>query len=758
MLYRGGLRGCLCRLRLCLCLCLCSFTFSSGAKDAARLQEQAGFLSKAALTSADEVESLLKQAAEAEVSTLSSAKGEQSPLDHYPILDPKVGKLLEAILLAVRHLVAASIADNSVQLSASDLQEAAKLESQVTAILSGRSKEPVFWWHGPKWMVLDRYRGLFRTEVKEQLTLLAGEAASTSVESLVGQATEATTTSSLTKGEVPELALIVGDDNCGGTSGCDVASAVASLLKVRPGQKVHILVLHSQSATMKSIGSALKKVPPADSLYVTYEIAPSVVQQGPDGLVGAVNLAVRQLGVPKLNLVWLPYDSFKKKSWQATRAVLEKLSVKGKLSGYGAQAPVPNGVVAGKLLDRTPKPAAWLARHDLGSPASLEAVAAAHKLGIAAVALPSSVEKPLEVTRTYLATVAGADRWEQEALLVRHTMALGLRPSLRMPLEDVPQVAASLPPPLGPATMRQAELQLFDCIEAMLAHDAKAAEDPSASGVKALMLQARLKLAEPFAALPVPPSAEPASQVLEPGLSASTAKDIEEHAATYKKNDHIVYVENFFDEETWKAITDEVKRLWKSKDMDPNCNLDGHNRLGGYVLDHNHRNTSLYRLIYGNEQFRRWVTKVNGEGEMWPSDFPIELREYGPKSSGMMCHPDLQMYAVARKDVEFALTVDNDSKCKTTFYDANRQLHEIHTKANGLIMVRANAAEHCVSPTHGGKRTIIKFIFVGDYRKGDAFWHYTGNECNAHNSNRRLMEERREPGFDGKAKVHLLEL
>ena len=34
---------------------------------------------------------------------------------------------------------------------------------------------------------------------------------------------------------------------------------------------------------------------------------------------------------------------------------------------------------------------------------------------------------------------------------------------------------------------------------------------------------------------------------------------------------------------------------------------------------------------------------------MWPSDFPIELREYGRESKGMGCHPDLQMYKACGK-------------------------------------------------------------------------------------------------------------
>jgi len=244
------------------------------------------------------------------------------------------------------------------------------------------------------------------------------------------------------------------------------------------------------------------------------------------------------------------------------------------------------------------------------------------------------------------------------------------------------------------------------------------------------------------------PSAEQVksgSSIVTPGVRPETLEGLDEQAKQYKANNHVIYKENFFDEATWSAIIRETQRLWKSKDIDANCNLDGKNRLGGYVLDHTTRNSSLYRLIYGNEHFRRWVSAINGEGEAWPSDFPIELREYGTESQGMMCHPDLQMYAVAKKDMEFAVTVENDSKCQVTYWDAKKKKHTVNTKGNSVMMVRANAAEHCVSPTEGGSRTILKFIYVGDYRKSDTFWHYTGNECGRDNPNRVALESRRDP-------------
>jgi len=231
----------------------------------------------------------------------------------------------------------------------------------------------------------------------------------------------------------------------------------------------------------------------------------------------------------------------------------------------------------------------------------------------------------------------------------------------------------------------------------------------------------------------------------QPGVRRETLQDLEAQAQAYKENNHVIYREDFFDDATWAAILRETKRLWKSPELEANCNLDGVNRLGGYVLDHMGVESSLYHLLYGNEPFRRWVSAVNGEGEMYPSDFPIELREYGPKSKGMVCHPDLQMYATPRKDSEFAVTVDNQSPCNVSFWDASGEKHIIQTKGNSVMMVRANAAVHCVGPTNGGTRSILKFIYVGDYRKSPQFWSYTGNECDDSNPNRQVLAARRKP-------------
>jgi len=296
-------------------------------------------------------------------------------------------------------------------------------------------------------------------------------------------------------------------------------------------------------------------------------------------------------------------------------------------------------------------------------------------------------------------------------------------------------------------TLSKAGLQLLDNVQLFSRpHSAAvASENIDVQGLAQNLQEWQRKASEPMAAVPANVDIiRNSSKDFVPGLSREMLEDLPKQAKEFKENFKAIYRRNFFDEATFAAIQAEAKRLWQSEDIEGNCNLDGRNRVGGYVLDHSSKDTSLYKLIYGNEDFRRWVTAVNDEGPMYPSDFPIELREYPADSRGMGCHPDLQMYAVSKKDNEFAFTVDNYSKCNVTFYDLKNVMHTIETEANSMMMVGVNSATHCVSRTDGGYRTIIKFIYVGDYRKSKSFVQYKGNECGPQNPNNRVLQSRRD--------------
>jgi len=217
---------------------------------------------------------------------------------------------------------------------------------------------------------------------------------------------------------------------------------------------------------------------------------------------------------------------------------------------------------------------------------------------------------------------------------------------------------------------------------------------------------------------------------------------VQEDKAQFVDNHYIIYKDNFLTQEMYQLVQNEAERLWRSPELEPNCNLDGADRTGGYVLDVPMRGSSLYELFYGSEEFRRWVSRINGQ-QMFPSDFPLELREYPSGSTGMACHRDLLMYTNATLDLEFVYTIDNHGSCVSTYTNLRGETTEVHTKGNSLIMVRPNAAMHCVKPSTGGHRTILKFIYVGDYRKSSGFGSYTTNTCPEDNPNVQAVLARR---------------
>ena len=186
--------------------------------------------------------------------------------------------------------------------------------------------------------------------------------------------------------------------------------------------------------------------------------------------------------------------------------------------------------------------------------------------------------------------------------------------------------------------------------------------------------------------------------------------------------------------------------MWKSHDIEPNCNLDGTDRIGGYV--HFSQNAepisqanSMYSLIYGNEPLRLLISGIIDRA-VYPSDFPIELREYGSDSKGMPCHADIQMYGDLLTNLEIVVTLTNQGSSEMYWYDREGKRRSVHPKANSLTIVHPSAAVHCVTPTRGGPREILKFIMVGSYAKSEWFNMYVDNICGITNPNVQAVRQR----------------
>jgi hypothetical protein len=169
--------------------------------------------------------------------------------------------------------------------------------------------------------------------------------------------------------------------------------------------------------------------------------------------------------------------------------------------------------------------------------------------------------------------------------------------------------------------------------------------------------------------------------------------------------------------------------------------------MGGYVnfslgSDPNLQTDSLYSLIFGNEPLRLLISGVIRQ-QVFPSDFPIELREYGTDSRGMDCHSDIQMYQDLETNLEVVVTLSNHGLSELYWYDREGNKKSIYPLANSITIVRPSGPIHCVSPTKGGNREILKFIMVGSYDKSRWFTEYVDNACSENNPNLIAVYKRR---------------
>ena len=227
----------------------------------------------------------------------------------------------------------------------------------------------------------------------------------------------------------------------------------------------------------------------------------------------------------------------------------------------------------------------------------------------------------------------------------------------------------------------------------------------------------------------------------------SSAASLQRSAHLFREYYNIIYVDKIFDTETFDRLKMEASRLWKSNDIEPNCNLNGRDRLGGYIhfsagSRAEEQKNSFYSTIYGNEALRIWISAVTGT-TVFPADFPIELREYGESSRGMQCHSDVQMYADLDSNFEIVVTLSNHGDCSLIWYDRTNTKHTVRPLANSISIVQPNSAVHCVSGAGGGSREMLKFIMVGQYSKHSNFWEYIGNTCDDHNPNVVSMNRRK---------------
>ncbi|CAE7278417.1 SYT1 [Symbiodinium necroappetens] len=168
----------------------------------------AGFAAAIALDALEDVQRLETQITADESRRLTTS--DVGPLEIYSYIDESLGLLIDTALAAVRHAVAATAGSepNAVLVS-----EASLLERQLNNMLGAQSKEPLFFWHGPKRYVSAQLQRVFgRGPWHEKLKELAASA-SPSLSALVGKVGQDTPRSPL-QGRLPEVGLAVDDGYC----------------------------------------------------------------------------------------------------------------------------------------------------------------------------------------------------------------------------------------------------------------------------------------------------------------------------------------------------------------------------------------------------------------------------------------------------------------------------------------------------------------------------------------------------------------
>ncbi len=174
-------------------------------------------------------------------------------------------------------------------------------------------------------------------------------------------------------------------------------------------------------------------------------------------------------------------------------------------------------------------------------------------------------------------------------------------------------------------------------------------------------------------------------------------------------NNDIYYIENFLSDSEFKKV-----RTICSNISDNNIKDEGFRKILPL------KDENIDSIFYSNDCISR-ISNIVGNNQIFKSNFPIEYRIYPHKSSGMNCHKDTLLYDKPQYEVVY--TIDNDSDSYTKWYDYNGNKHNIYTKPNSLLIVKADGNIHCVSELTKGTRSILKLIYTQSNNINEKYKH-----------------------------------
>ena len=164
--------------------------------------------------------------------------------------------------------------------------------------------------------------------------------------------------------------------------------------------------------------------------------------------------------------------------------------------------------------------------------------------------------------------------------------------------------------------------------------------------------------------------------------------------------DKIIYIDDFLN-------NTEYEKLLINLEND-NRNLIDENFRLILPLDHNN-NKIIYDTFYSEKYINLLQLKTNNYN-IFKSDFPIEYRIYPKNSKGMNLHSDTLLYDLPQNEAIY--TIHNTSDSQTKWFDENNKENSIWTKPNSMLIVKADALKHMVTPITTGTRSILKLIYT----------------------------------------------
>ena len=215
----------------------------------------------------------------------------------------------------------------------------------------------------------------------------------------------------------------------------------------------------------------------------------------------------------------------------------------------------------------------------------------------------------------------------------------------------------------------------------------------------------------------------------------------------FVSNGGVLYRERFLSPADFEAIRRECRTLRGGMRAEKDSIAL---RRMGLCLD---RRSHTHAMLMSEAVASR-IAALTGVPRLEPSDFPVELRQYGAGAS-MGWHRDDALYSPPQTEV--ILTLENTADCFTEWVCADGGRDSAWTTPNSVLLVRAGEGgpSHRVTPVKRGERTIVKLVFhEPDAERSASFYDHINSFPGAQRSvaeRARALAERGGPGSGGKA-------